>query len=120
MRIHVIIAAAVCPGELSQCDGLCINTRTDDDHCGGCDNACVPAARCTAATCACPMPFLGSGVHPVLATSMLASQPGFVTGAAGLTGTDSANHAAIVTASLLAPLNTALPVNANNLVFAAL
>ncbi len=112
-------APAVCPGALEQCDGLCVNTRNDDDHCGACDHACTAAARCETSACACPAPFLG-GAPPVLATTMLASQPGFTTGAAGLLGNDSMNHALVITAALTAPLGTPLAVNANNQVFAAI
>jgi hypothetical protein len=112
-------APSLCPGELASCNGLCVNTRTDDDHCGACNEACAPAARCSASICACPAPFVSTNA-PVLATTMLAAQTGFISGAVGLTGSDSMNHAVIVTAAATAPLNTPLAVNANNQVFVAI
>ena len=104
------VDANVCPGALESCSGTCVNEMTDHDHCGSCDHACVPAASCMSSSCSCPAPFIGTA-PPVLATQMIASQPGFVTGVAGVVGTDSNNHAVVVTASATAPLNSALPVN---------
>jgi hypothetical protein len=33
------------------CGGVCIDPSSDEDHCGGCGQACAPAATCTAGIC---------------------------------------------------------------------
>lgn len=104
------VDANTCPGTLTSCAGNCVNETDDHDHCGACDHACVPAASCVSSTCNCPAPFIGA-TPQVLATQMIQSQPGFVTGVSGVVGTDANNHGVVVTASATAPLNTALPVN---------
>ena len=59
-----------CAG-LTDCDGACVDTKTDPDHCGSCDNACVGGNACEQGSCGCP----GDGVsfaaevEPVLADS---------------------------------------------------
>jgi hypothetical protein len=40
------------PNEL--CGSDCVDTETDEDHCGECDNACPAAATCTNGECDCP------------------------------------------------------------------
>ncbi len=105
-------APAACPLNLEECDTRCVNTRADREHCGACGNACVPAASCEASECACPATFLG-GTHQVLATTMIAAQPGFVSGVDGVLGRDSASHGVVVTAAITAPLGTPLAVNGN-------
>jgi hypothetical protein len=42
---------------------------------------------------------------------MIAAQPGFVSGASAITGTDALTHALVVTASATAPLATPLQMN---------
>lgn len=36
------------------CNGLCVDTRTDPQHCGACNNACAPPKVCDATGCHCP------------------------------------------------------------------
>lgn len=43
------------PGEV-ECDGTCIDTDLDPDHCGACTNACVDDEMCVDGTCVEPMP----------------------------------------------------------------
>jgi len=88
-------------------------------HCGSCTNACTPAGTCGSSACGCPAPFIAA-TPPVLATQMIMSQTGFVTGVVAVTGSDSNNHGVVVSAANAAPLNTALTVNANNQVFVAI
>jgi len=38
------------PGE-RDCDGLCVNTDNDHEHCGGCGQACNPAEVCAGGIC---------------------------------------------------------------------
>jgi hypothetical protein len=38
------------PGE-TLCDGVCVDTRTHHDHCGGCSQACEPAEACSGGVC---------------------------------------------------------------------
>lgn len=102
--------ASVCPGELASCSGTCVNETNDHDHCGSCTIACAPAASCVTSACACPTPFIAAAPE-VLATQMLTPQPGFLTGAVGVVGSDANQHAVVVTATTTAPLNTALPIN---------
>jgi outer membrane protein assembly factor BamB len=40
-----------CPPGYSPCDGICANTVQDRNHCGACDNRCLPGQFCTAGTC---------------------------------------------------------------------
>ncbi len=44
-----------CPGNLTNCSGVCVDLQTDVDHCGGCDQACALAnvddQACVAAAC---------------------------------------------------------------------
>jgi len=40
--------ACVCPGMLSECDGACVDTKNDLQHCGACGKACGDPANATA------------------------------------------------------------------------
>jgi hypothetical protein len=40
-----------CTSGLVCCDGFCVNLQSDPDHCGSCENACQPGARCLAGSC---------------------------------------------------------------------
>jgi hypothetical protein len=45
---------ATCSGSLEDCSGSCVNTGTDAEHCGGCEQPCeIPnaTARCRSSTC---------------------------------------------------------------------
>jgi hypothetical protein len=114
----MIDAPPACQGTLELCSGLCVNLTNDDKNCGSCGMTCTPAASCAASACGCPASFIGAA-PPVLATQMIMSQAGFVTGVAAVTGSDSNNHGVVVTAAVAAPLNTSLPVNVNSQVFVA-
>lgn len=45
---------AECPDENTVCETLCVDTRIDPNHCGGCDLACGPGFVCKESACACP------------------------------------------------------------------
>ena len=40
-----------CGGGEVECAGVCVNTRTDEAHCGRCDNVCSGAQTCSASMC---------------------------------------------------------------------
>ncbi len=41
--------------EVARCDGTCIDTTSDRDHCGSCGATCaVPGQQCVSSSCACP------------------------------------------------------------------
>lgn len=40
-----------CPAEFSDCDGVCIDTRLDPDHCGACESPCGEGLLCSAGAC---------------------------------------------------------------------
>ena len=40
-----------CQSGLTKCGGLCVNTKTDEDHCGKCNNACPAGNVCLASAC---------------------------------------------------------------------
>ncbi|KYF89992.1 hypothetical protein BE17_28530 [Sorangium cellulosum] len=42
-----------CGGErtMKRCDGVCVDTRTDPDHCGRCDKQCDPGRACAGSLC---------------------------------------------------------------------
>jgi hypothetical protein len=44
--------AADC-GELTACDGACIDTGTSATHCGGCDQPCASGSTCEGGACVC-------------------------------------------------------------------
>ncbi len=57
-----------CPAPFAECAGRCVDTSTDEAHCGGCGptTACESGAFCVGGTCrdvsgACPPPFLTCG-----------------------------------------------------------
>ncbi len=43
-----------CGGGLTMCGGACVDTQTDDAHCGACGVGCT-GGTCTAGACVCPM-----------------------------------------------------------------
>lgn len=44
--------SCVCPGDgLIDCDGLCIDPKSDLDHCGACGNACAAFQSCVDGAC---------------------------------------------------------------------
>jgi DNA-binding beta-propeller fold protein YncE len=45
---------ATCPSENTVCETVCVDTRIDPGHCGGCDLACGPGFVCIESACACP------------------------------------------------------------------
>ena len=40
-----------CPGSFSLCLGECVDTDTDEAHCGNCDTVCDPGYVCSAGSC---------------------------------------------------------------------
>jgi hypothetical protein len=57
------IDAAVC--SLTTCGDDCVDTDTDEAHCGDCDTACTQTgSSCIAADCVCPPNFLPATVTP--------------------------------------------------------
>ncbi|MCD6498003.1 MAG: hypothetical protein J7M25_06815 [Deltaproteobacteria bacterium] len=40
-----------CPDDLSDCDGACVDTSQDPNHCGSCDRVCDPGAQCQNGDC---------------------------------------------------------------------
>ena len=40
-----------CPTGQSKCDGQCVDTATDPEHCGGCDTACSQDQFCHLGAC---------------------------------------------------------------------
>src|SRR5690625_4686168 len=40
-----------CEGELSFCDERCVDTWTDPEHCGACDQACAAEEACVDGSC---------------------------------------------------------------------
>ena len=40
-----------CPGDLSKCDGECVDTTTDRSHCGACGTTCPNGQLCVAGSC---------------------------------------------------------------------
>jgi len=43
-----------CPAPQVCCNGSCVETQTDDYHCGACGNVCSGGETCRAGTCVCP------------------------------------------------------------------
>ncbi|UJR78158.1 hypothetical protein [Sandaracinus amylolyticus] len=50
-----LAGACVCPEGTSICDGVCVDTRTDVEHCGGCGVACPTGGVCEGGACRCPI-----------------------------------------------------------------
>ncbi|MEC7519308.1 MAG: MXAN_6577-like cysteine-rich protein [Myxococcota bacterium] len=48
--------ARLCTGGETRCDGTCVDTSRDEDHCGACGNVCGTAEACVEGACAlvCP------------------------------------------------------------------
>lgn len=47
-------ATEPCESPLECCGGTCVNVRDDINHCGECDNSCVPSGdACIGSTCSC-------------------------------------------------------------------
>lgn len=76
----------------------------------GCEPGCTPAARCVESDCQCPTGFVDPA-GDVLATQMIPTAAGFVSGVAGVAGADARNHALTVTAAQDAALGVPLLVN---------
>jgi len=49
-----LIGTAACSGSLQVCGIGCVDTATDGENCGKCDNACTGAHTCTGGSCVCP------------------------------------------------------------------
>jgi hypothetical protein len=45
--------AVVCTGELTACDGVCVELHESHDHCGDCDVACAEQEFCHDGDCVC-------------------------------------------------------------------
>src|SRR5690606_40732022 len=43
-----------CAAGALECDGQCVDPKTNRDHCGGCGNACEEGRVCEEGLCACP------------------------------------------------------------------
>jgi hypothetical protein len=43
--------AIMCPAPKSECNGACVDTKTDFDNCGMCNNACMMGETCTGGIC---------------------------------------------------------------------
>jgi hypothetical protein len=83
------IDAAECPGMV--CDSVCVDTDTDDLHCGDCDTACTQnGSTCTAGDCVCPLNFLPAETAPSGFDQVVEAQPGLVL-AAGIVATTELN-----------------------------
>lgn len=41
-------------GDLTECDGGCVETQAHPLNCGECDHSCLAGAECQAGECACP------------------------------------------------------------------
>jgi hypothetical protein len=44
----------VCKGGLTKCGAKCVNTQTNEEHCGGCNNTPCGDATCEQGSCECP------------------------------------------------------------------
>ena len=43
-----------CPTGERLCSGVCVNTLTDHNNCGGCGNACATGSQCVNGSCTTP------------------------------------------------------------------
>lgn len=50
----------ICDDGSTWCDGACIDTTANDDHCGGCGITCGTGTHCESSLCACDAPSCGS------------------------------------------------------------
>lgn len=48
-------SGSACPAGQTDCGGLCVDTKTSAEHCGGCGLACEAGRPCESGMCACPM-----------------------------------------------------------------
>src|SRR5262245_59237185 len=114
MIVCSLIHLAACSSDDSMLGDTAPDAASDPDPDAAADvescPACTPAARCEAAACACPAPFVPAQPS-VIANQMLAAQPGYVSGAVAVVGGDFRNHAIVVTAEDDAPIGSGLEVN---------
>jgi hypothetical protein len=61
---------------LTECGGECVDTSSDPDHCGGCDDACQSGAECVATDCVCPPSFLPENLNTGLQDIFIDQLPG--------------------------------------------
>lgn len=59
---------------LVDCGGVCVDTTTDPDHCGGCGNACAIGQVCVSSACVSPT---CSGIIEAEDTNQIAMSPGW-------------------------------------------
>jgi hypothetical protein len=45
-----------CSPELTNCNGICVNTSDDNSNCNGCGNTCRTNSTCTSSSCVCDEP----------------------------------------------------------------
>jgi len=51
-ELCILHSCAACPAPTpAQCGGSCVDTETDEQHCGFCDNPCAEGISCVAANC---------------------------------------------------------------------
>jgi len=48
-------AGPPCPAGEARCGGVCLDTRSNAEHCGRCGVVCAAGQRCVAGACVCPM-----------------------------------------------------------------
>ncbi len=68
-----------CKAGLTACAGRCVDTDTNQDHCGGCGRACDPGEDCADGTCVVPPPVAcpgGPGRCPVTESKNELVEPG--------------------------------------------
>lgn len=56
------VPSDICAAPRTICEASCVDTRTDDSHCGSCSRRCVGGERCAAGTCECPAGSLNCGL----------------------------------------------------------
>lgn len=49
----------VCPDGLTECEGRCVDTQSDTQHCGGCGARCGINELCSGGECSCPIASAG-------------------------------------------------------------
>lgn len=55
--LSTLAACSSCP----RCDGVCVDTTEDDDHCGECNRPCPRGYDCENSRCICSAPFVDCG-----------------------------------------------------------